>query len=63
MSDRQKASYPTAPIAWMSQAYETTSSTPSSPISQHEQSQPVKPISSPSFTSMNPSSTMNSLER
>lgn len=63
MSDRQKVSYPTAPIAWMSQAYETNSSTPSSPISNHEQSQPVKPISSSSFTGMNPSSTMHSLER
>lgn len=25
MSDRPKAAYPTAPIAWMSEAYETTS--------------------------------------
>ncbi|EPB87844.1 hypothetical protein HMPREF1544_05373 [Mucor circinelloides 1006PhL] len=46
----------------MSQAYETTSSTPSSPISHHEQSQPVKPVASPSYTSMNPSTTMNSIE-
>jgi hypothetical protein len=32
MSDRQKASSPTAPIAWMSQAYDTTGPTASSPV-------------------------------
>ncbi|CAO3630243.1 unnamed protein product [Mucor fragilis] len=43
----------------MSQAYETTSPAPSSPISHHEQSQPA---ASPSYTSMNPSTTMTSIE-
>lgn len=33
MSDRQKAAaYPTAPIAWMSQAYETTTPKPNDSI-------------------------------
>ncbi|CEP15005.1 hypothetical protein [Parasitella parasitica] len=62
MSDRPKAPYPTAPIAWMSQAYDTASSTPASPINRHEQYQASKPAISPSMTSMNPSTTMNSFE-
>lgn len=55
MSD--KASYPTASIAWMSQAYDTTSSTSSS-IEQRSRT-----VNSPSFSTMNPSSTITSLER
>ncbi|KAI8645795.1 hypothetical protein BD408DRAFT_411091 [Parasitella parasitica] len=63
MPDRPKASYPTAPIAWMSQVYDTTLSTPSSPIHHHdEQFRASKPMTSPSMTSMNPSTTMNSFE-
>lgn len=54
MSDR-KASYPTAPIAWMSQAYEATptNSTPSSPAHSHSRQ----------IQTVNPSNARASLER
>lgn len=52
MPDRQKSSYPTAPIAWMSQAYDT----PSSPVNEQRS---VRSINSP----LNNTSTITSLER
>jgi hypothetical protein len=60
MSDR-KASYPTAPIAWMNQAYEATptNSEASSPAHSHSRVN----FASPSLQTMNPSSTLTSLER
>jgi hypothetical protein len=60
MSDR-KASYPTAPIAWMNQAYEATptNSTASSPVNSNSKAT----LASPPSQTMNPSSTITSLER
>ena len=55
MPDKRKASYPAAPIAWMSQAYSTTS-TPSSPVTEQ------KLIRSATSQSAH-TSTLTSLER
>lgn len=65
MSDsRQKTSYPTAPIAWMSQAYETKSSTSSSPVLEHK-SVNSRRVNSPTSTFMNNANnnTVTSLDR
>lgn len=50
MSERQKTSYPTAPIAWMSQAYDT----PSSPVNEQRSVQSIhsQPTNASTVTSL-----------
>jgi hypothetical protein len=59
MSDRQKPSYPTAPIAWMSQINDTATTNPtsSSPNIEHKS---IKSVYSPTIMNNN---TVTSMER